>query len=190
MEDVHAAQWIQKRKMILGSSLLPESKWRQVHRGSNVVEQLPKEQHAAAGMYHVQPREGAAATRESGDEARRYLPQSAKSVRKGMPEMLALTRFDSPDDLLMSFTSMNIMESVKSMIARASRSVRHWRNASMGLRWTAADMLIAQRGFRRINGHIHLPKLANAIDRICEERTGRKSRRWLSAGKRRASRVA
>ena len=126
-------------------------------------------------MYHAQHREGAATPRESSDEARRYLPRSARSVRKGMPEMLALTRFDPPDDLLMLFASMNIMESVNSVIASASRNVRHWRNASMGLRCTAAGILTAQRGFRRVNGHIHLPKLANAIDGICEERTSRKS---------------
>ena len=45
----------------------------------------------------------------------------------------------------------------------------------MGLRWTAAGMLMAQQGFRYVNGCIHLPQLAAALGGICEERTGRKS---------------
>ena len=77
--------------------------------------------------------------------------------------------------------STNIMESVNSVIARTSRNVMRWRNASMGLRWTAAGMLMAQQGFRRVNGHMHLPKLAAALDRVYEERTGRRSGR-VAAG--------
>ena len=50
--------------------------------------------------------------------------------------------------------------SVNSVIARASRNVTRWRDGSMALRWNAAGMLMAQQGFRRVNGHMHLPKLA------------------------------
>ena len=48
---------------------------------------------------------------------------------------------------------------------------------------------MVQQGFRRVNGYIHLPKLADALDRICEERTGRKSGH-VAAGPQRDVRAA
>ena len=34
----------------------------------------------------------------------------------------------------------------------------------MALRWCAAGMLEADHQFRRVNGHLHLPKLRAALD--------------------------
>jgi putative transposase len=34
----------------------------------------------------------------------------------------------------------------------------------MALRWCAAGMLEADHQFRRVNGHLHLPKLRTALD--------------------------
>jgi hypothetical protein len=34
----------------------------------------------------------------------------------------------------------------------------------MALRWCAAGMLEANHQFRRVNGHLHLPKLRAALD--------------------------
>ena len=103
--------------------------------------------------------------------------------------MLTLARLRLPKELRKSLASTNIMESVNAVIARSSKNVTRWRNASMGLRWTAAGMLMAQQRFRRVNGHIHLPKLADVLDRIYEERTGRKSGR-VAAGPQRDARAA
>ena len=92
-----------------------------------------------------------------------------------MPEMLALTRQGLPKELRKLVASTNIMESMNAVIARCSRNVTRWWNVLMGLRRTAAGMLMAQQGFRRVNCHIHLPNLADALGRFYEERTGRKS---------------
>ena len=62
-------------------------------------------------------------------------------------DMLTLTRLGLPYDLRKSLVSTNIMGSVNSVIARASRNVTRWRSASMGLRWTAAGMLMASSAF-------------------------------------------
>jgi putative transposase len=42
---------------------------------------------------------------------------------------------------------------------RVCRNVKRWRNIAMALRWTAADMLEAAKGFRRLKGYKHLPAL-------------------------------
>ena len=104
-------------------------------------------------------------------------PGEAGPVREDMLEMLTLIRPGVPKELHKSLASTNIMESVNSVIARASRNVTRWRNASMGLRWAATGILMAQQGFRHVNGHSHLPKLADVLDKICEERAGCKSGR-------------
>jgi putative transposase len=48
-------------------------------------------------------------------------------------------------------------------VRRVCRNVKRWRNASMALRWTAAGMLEAAKGFRRLKAHKHLPALRAAL---------------------------
>jgi hypothetical protein len=48
-------------------------------------------------------------------------------------------------------------------IRRVSRNVKHWRSASMALRWTAAAMLEAKKGFRRLKAYKQLPALRVAL---------------------------
>jgi hypothetical protein len=45
-----------------------------------------------------------------------------------------------------------------------SKNVKRWRDWTMALRWCAAGMLEAGRQFRRVNGHLHLPRLRAALD--------------------------
>ena len=49
-------------------------------------------------------------------------------------------------------------------VRRVSRNVKRWRSASMALRWTAAAMLEAKKGFRRLKAYKQLPKLRDALD--------------------------
>jgi putative transposase len=46
---------------------------------------------------------------------------------------------------------------------RLSQLEKRWRNAAMALRWTAAGMLEAAKGFRRLKAHKHLPALRAAL---------------------------
>jgi putative transposase len=50
-------------------------------------------------------------------------------------------------------------------VRRSSRNVKRWHNGEMGLRWTAAGMLEAERQFRRIIGYSDLAKLAVTVER-------------------------
>jgi len=51
---------------------------------------------------------------------------------------------------------------------RASRlpNVNRWQNAAMALRWTAAGMLEAAKGFRRLKAYKHLPVHRAALQLI------------------------
>ena len=44
-------------------------------------------------------------------------------------------------------------------IRRVCHNVKHWRDASMALRWTAAAMQEAAKGFRRLKARKQLPLL-------------------------------
>jgi hypothetical protein len=48
-------------------------------------------------------------------------------------------------------------------IRRVSRNVKRWGSASMALRWTAAAMLEAKKGFRRLKAYKQLPALRAAL---------------------------
>ena len=48
-------------------------------------------------------------------------------------------------------------------VRRVCRNVKRWRNAAMALRWTAAGMLEAAKGFRRLKAHKQLPILRAAL---------------------------
>ena len=48
-------------------------------------------------------------------------------------------------------------------IRRVCRNVKRWRDASMALRWTAAAMQEAAKGFRRLKAHKQLPMLRAAL---------------------------
>jgi len=53
----------------------------------------------------------------------------------------------------------NIIENMMGTVRRVNRNVKRWRSASMSLRWTAAAMLEAKKGFRRLKAYKQLAKL-------------------------------
>jgi putative transposase len=49
-------------------------------------------------------------------------------------------------------------------VRRVCRNVKRWQNAAMALRWTAAGMMEAAKGFRRLKAYKQLPILRAALD--------------------------
>ncbi|MGA1677816.1 MAG: IS256 family transposase, partial [Pseudomonadales bacterium] len=66
-------------------------------------------------------------------------------------------------ELRRSLASTNIIESMNAVIRQVCRNVKRWRDAKMALRWTAAGMLEAAKGFRRLKAHKQLPVLKAAL---------------------------
>ena len=50
-------------------------------------------------------------------------------------------------------------EHMMGTVRRVTRNVKRWSSASMALRWTAAAMLEAKKGFRRLKAYKQLPAL-------------------------------
>src|SRR5262249_52224118 len=68
-------------------------------------------------------------------------PGVSGSLLEGLDEILTVTRLGLPAELRRSLACTNIIENMMGTIRRVSRNVKHWRSASMALRWTAAAML-------------------------------------------------
>jgi hypothetical protein len=76
--------------------------------------------------------------------------------------MLTVNRLGLPAQLRRSLACTNSIENVMGTVRRVCRNVKRWRNAAMALRWTAAGLLEAAKGFRRLC-HKQLPTLRAAL---------------------------
>ena len=90
-------------------------------------------------------------------------PDVSRSILEGLDEILTVVRLGLPLELRRSLASTNIIESMNSVIRQVCRNVKRWRNAKMALRWTAADMFEAKKGFRRLKAYKQLPILKQAL---------------------------
>jgi len=99
------------------------------------------------------------------DELEHTHPGAAGSLREGMDETLTVIRLGITGKLRRTLESTNPCESMIDTVRTTQRNVKHWSSGEMGLRWTAAGMLEAEKQFRKIIGYTQLPQLAVAIER-------------------------
>src|ERR1700683_4090222 len=64
---------------------------------------------------------------------------------------------------LLVLSSTNLIENLFSRVREIGRRVKRWQNGTMVLRWTAAGVLEAQRGFRKLVGYRAMPILVAAL---------------------------
>ncbi len=141
----------------------------QVHKARNIIERLPKHLHAPTKRALRQAWE-----LDDADKAEKLLrnlartlereaPGVAGAILEGLDEILTVVRLGLPKELRRSLACTNIIENIMGSIRRVCRNVKRWRDASMALRWTAAAMLEAAKGFRRLKAKSQLPKLRAAL---------------------------
>src|SRR5271166_4870686 len=141
----------------------------QIHKGRNILERLPKSMHASVRSVLRQTWEmddAAKAEKLLRDLARRLERDwqgVAASILEGLDEMLTVTRLGLPRELRRSLACTNIIENVMGTVRRVCRNVKYWRSPSMAMRWTAAAMQEATKGFRRLKAYKHLPALRAAL---------------------------
>jgi putative transposase len=92
-------------------------------------------------------------------------PGAAGSLREGMEETLTVIQLGIKGKLRRTLESTNPAESMIDTVRTTQRNVKHWSSGEMGLRWTAAGMLEAEKQFRKVIGYLQLPALAVAIER-------------------------
>jgi transposase-like protein len=92
-------------------------------------------------------------------------PSAARSLEEGLEETLTVTRLSLPLSLVRSFHSTNLIESCFARTEAWTRRVKHWHGANMVMRWGAAALLFAEKGFYRLRGADNLGKLIHALER-------------------------
>jgi transposase-like protein len=142
----------------------------QQHKIKNVRDKLPERlrtivERRMRQAYHAESAlkaEGLLA--ELARELDKTHPGAAASLREGMAETLTVLRLGVPPTLARTLRSTNPIESMIEICREHSKNVKRWRDGQMALRWCAAGMLEADHQFRRVNGHLHLPKLRAALE--------------------------
>jgi putative transposase len=147
----------------------------QQHKIRNVRDRLPDKLRALVERrmrqaYHAETALAAEAKLTAlAAELDKTHPGAAASLREGMTETLTILRLGVPPTLARTLRSTNPIESMISICRNHSTNVKRWRGGQMALRWCAAGMTEAANQFRRVNGHLHLPKLRAALDRHFRE---------------------
>jgi putative transposase len=139
-----------------------------VHKLRNILEHLPEGQRpwVRAIVARAHKAEVTTARRLLQDLARRLeerYPSAAASVREGLEETLTILTLGLSDRLRQSLATTNAIESLISRTRHVKRNVKRWRGGQMVLRWTAAAILEAVKGFRRLKGHKDMPRLVAAL---------------------------
>jgi putative transposase len=141
----------------------------QVHKLRNVLDHLPDRQRTwVKAILQRAYRSGDVATarRLLLDLARRLEtehPSAAESVRQGLDETLTVLGLGLPETLRRSLVTTNAAESLISRTRQVKRNVKRWRGGQMVVRWVAAGVLEAVKGFRRLKGHKAMPQLVAAL---------------------------
>ncbi|UTD30000.1 IS256 family transposase [Bradyrhizobium sp. WD16] len=144
----------------------------QIHKARNIVERLPKHLHAPVrkALRHAGDIDDAARAEQLIKNLARRLereaPGVAASIFEGLDEILTVTRLGLPPQLRRSLACTNVIENMNGTIRRVCGNVKRWRDASMALRWTAAGMIEAAKGFRRLKAWKQLPVLKVALKAI------------------------
>jgi len=150
----------------------------QLHKIRNVTDKLPEKMRST-----VESRMRQAYTAGSELEAKAQLealireldktrPGAAASLREGLDETLTVLRLGVPPTLARTLRSTNAIESMIGICRNHARNVKRWRDGQMALRWCAAGMAEARGQFRRVNGHLHLAKLAAELERVTAKTVG------------------
>ena len=140
-----------------------------VHKLRNVLEHLPLEKRQQAAW-----RLRGAWAKSTPPEAMKELracvkwldtisPSAARSLEEGLEETLTVTRLGLHESLVRTFSSTNLIESCFARTESWTGRVKRWRGAKMVLRWGAAALLFAEKGFRRVRGCDHMSQLIEAL---------------------------
>jgi putative transposase len=93
-------------------------------------------------------------------------PGAAASLREGLDDLLTIKELGlGGSKLERTLSTTNLIENLIGAVRRLSGRVKRWRSGKMVVRWSAAAVLEAERGFRRIKSYRELGKLIAALER-------------------------
>jgi len=150
----------------------------QVHKRRNVLDHLTEEQKPA-----VAKRLNAAYALEDYSAAKQALqglhrelmdlnPSAARSLGEGLEETLTVHRLNIPLQLRKTLASTNVIESAFSVVERVCLNVKRWQGGDQRERWVGSGLFVAEKQFRRVTGHKHIPKLIRELEVLISPKKG------------------
>jgi putative transposase len=158
----------------------------QVHKRRNVLDHLTDEQKPL-----VAKKLNAAYALEDYDAAKQVLhtlhrelmdfnPSAARSLGEGLEETLTVHRLRIPPQLRKTLASTNVIESAFSIVERVCANVKRWHAGDQRERWVGSGLLVAQKQFRRIQGHKQIPILLRELEALVSSKSEVVKRRKAS----------
>ena len=65
-----------------------------------------------------------------------------------------------------SVASTNVIESAFSIVERVCLNVKRWHAGDQRERWVGSGLLVAQKQFRRVQGHKQIPNLLRELESL------------------------
>jgi transposase-like protein len=141
----------------------------QVHKRRNVLDHLTDEQKpgVAKKLNAAYALEDYAAAKQALNALHRELmdlnPSAARSLEEGMEETLTVHRLHLPMRLRKTMASTNVIESAFSIVEQVCRNVKRWHGGDQRERWVGSGLLVAEKQFRRVQGHKQIPALIKEL---------------------------
>jgi transposase-like protein len=158
----------------------------QVHKRRNVLDHLTDEQrpHAAKKLNAAYALEDYAAAKQALEHLHRELmdlnPSAARSLAEGMEETLTVHRLHLPMQLRKTMASTNVIESAFSIVEQVCKNVKRWHGGDQRERWVGSGLLVAEKQFRRVQGHKQIPALIKELEAMKSTKTAVAKRRKAS----------
>jgi putative transposase len=158
----------------------------QVHKRRNVLDHLTDEQRplAAKKLNAAYALEDYAAAKQALEHLHRELmdlnPSAARSLAEGMEETLTVHRLHLPMQLRKTMASTNVIESAFSIVEQVCKNVKRWHGGDQRERWVGSGLLVAEKQFRRVQGHKQIPALIKELEAMKSTKTAVAKRRKAS----------
>jgi putative transposase len=142
----------------------------QVHKRRNVLDHLTDEQKplVAKKLNAAYALEDYAAAKQALNGLHRELmdlnPSAARSLAEGLEETLTVHRLHVPPQLRKTLASTNVIESAFSIVERVCTNVKRWHPGDQRERWVGSGLLVAEKQFRRVQGHRQIPVLLRELE--------------------------
>jgi putative transposase len=142
----------------------------QVHKRRNVLDHLTEEQKplVAKKLNMAYALEEHAAAKLALEQLQRELmdinPSAARSLAEGLEETLTVHRLHVPPQLRRTLASTNVIESAFSIVERVCSNVKRWHPGDQRERWVGSGLLVAEKQFRRVQGHKQIPNLLRELE--------------------------
>ena len=148
------------------------------HKLRNVLDHLPKDQHAnvKSTLRAAWKLPAAQGQRQIEQLARWYEkkhPSAAGSLLEGLDELFTINAMALPPKLMRCLATTNVIESTNGGVRQRIRRVKNWQDGLMALRWASAAFEATACNFRKIMGHQQLWMLKAHLEQSqTEEKVG------------------